>query len=133
AQGQSPAVVATEAGAALIAGSSLKATLDCNWDDPAMREAALRRILQMVEQVSTYLATHPPGDPAGAEAVAAAEQVRAQDVVPGPTGEPVLRQGVAPDRRISLEDAEMRHGRKSRSVRIDGYKRHVLTDLDTDL
>jgi Transposase DDE domain len=27
----------------------------------------------------------------------------------------------------------MRHGRKSRNVRIDGYKRHVLHDLDTDL
>jgi transposase len=38
---------------------------------------------------------------------------------------------VAKDRRISIEDAQMRHGRKTRSVRIDGYKRHVLTDLDT--
>jgi Transposase DDE domain len=29
--------------------------------------------------------------------------------------------------------ASMRHGRKSRSVRVDGYKRHVLHDLDTGL
>lgn len=27
----------------------------------------------------------------------------------------------------------MQHGRKSRSVRVDGYKRHVLHDLDTGL
>jgi Transposase DDE domain len=27
----------------------------------------------------------------------------------------------------------MRHGRKSRSVLVDGYKRHVLHDLDTNL
>ena len=27
----------------------------------------------------------------------------------------------------------MRHGRKSRSVRVDGYKRHILRDLDTGL
>jgi hypothetical protein len=27
----------------------------------------------------------------------------------------------------------MRHGRKSRSVRFDGYKRHVLKDLDSGL
>lgn len=40
---------------------------------------------------------------------------------------------VAKDRRISIEDAEMRYGRKSRSVRVDGYKRHVLHDLDTGL
>jgi IS5 family transposase len=40
---------------------------------------------------------------------------------------------VAKDRRISVEDGQMRHGRKSRSVRVDGYKRHVLHDLDTGL
>jgi len=33
----------------------------------------------------------------------------------------------------SVEDEEMRHGRKSRSQRFDGYKRHVLRDLDTGL
>ena len=48
-------------------------------------------------------------------------------------GKARLIKGVAKERRISVEDAEMRHGRKSRSVRVDGYKRHVLHDLDTDL
>lgn len=132
-QGREPAAVAAAAGADLIAGSSLKAALDCNWDDPAQREQALRQVLAMVEQASAYLAEQAPADPLIGGAVAAAAQVRAQDVVPGPTGEPVLRQGVAPDRRISIEDAEMRHGRKSRSVRVNGYKRHVVTDLATDL
>jgi hypothetical protein len=41
-----------------------------------------------------------------------------------------IRQGVAVDRRISIEDAEMRHGRKSRSKRFDGYKEHIAYDLD---
>jgi hypothetical protein len=41
-----------------------------------------------------------------------------------------IRQGVAEDRRISIEDDEMRHGRKSRSKRFDGYKEHVARDLD---
>ena len=45
----------------------------------------------------------------------------------------ILIKGVAKDRRISVEDAQMRHGRKSRSVRVDGYKRHVLHDLDSGL
>jgi len=40
---------------------------------------------------------------------------------------------VAKDRRISVEDEHMRHGRKSRSTLVDGYKRHVLTDLDSGL
>ena len=33
-------------------------------------------------------------------------------------------------RRIALEDAQMSHGRKSRKQRFDGYKRHLLKDLD---
>ena len=71
-------------------------------------------------------------DEAAAAAVAAARQVRDQDVdLAGPM--PALRRGVAKDRRISVEDAQMRHGRKSRSVLFDGYKRHVLRDLDTGL
>ncbi len=40
---------------------------------------------------------------------------------------------MAKDRRISVEDGQMRHGRKSRSLLVDGYKRHVLHDLDTGL
>jgi len=64
--------------------------------------------------------------------VAAARQVRDQDTdLTGPA--PALRRGVARDRRISIGDSEMRHGRKSRSVLFDGYKRHVLRDLDTGL
>jgi hypothetical protein len=46
---------------------------------------------------------------------------------------PALRRGVARDRRISAGDGQMRHGPKSRSVLFNGYKRHVLTDLDTGL
>jgi transposase len=65
--------------------------------------------------------------------LAAARQVADQDTVAGADGVARLRQGVARDRRISIEDAQMRHGRKTKSVRIDGYKRHVLTDLDTEL
>ncbi|MEG4230382.1 hypothetical protein QUA35_29880 [Microcoleus sp. N9_B2] len=37
---------------------------------------------------------------------------------------------MAKDRRISIEDPDMRHGRKSSSQKINGYKRHVLKDLD---
>ena len=63
---------------------------------------------------------------------AVCRQVRDQDVdLTGPV--PALRRGVAKDRRISVEDGQMRHGRKSRSVLFDGYKRHVLRDLDTGL
>ncbi len=57
-------------------------------------------------------------------------QVRAQDLEVAPQGGTRIRQGVAPDRRISVCDREMRHGRKSRSKRFDGYKEHIARDLD---
>ncbi len=123
------AEVATEAGAELVAGTSLKAALDLDWDDPKQRQGALVRVLDTLETVETYL------DGATTEAkacVEAARQIESQDVEVQ-DGVKVLRRGVARDRRISVEDAEMRHGRKSRSTLIDGYKRHVLRDLDSGL
>src|SRR5574341_303349 len=103
-QGRALAAIAQEAEAELAAGSSLKAALDLDWDDPEARVQALSQVLGTLERVEQWLAAHPE-----------------------------LIKDVAKDRRISIEDAEMRHGRKSRSVRVDGYKRHVLRDLDSEL
>ena len=44
-------------------------------------------------------------------------------------GKGSLIEGVAKDRRGSREDRQMRHGRKRRSVRVDGYKRHVRQEI----
>jgi hypothetical protein len=124
-------LVAQQAGAPELAASSLKAALDRDWDDPAARDQALAVVLGLLDRVEGFLAGQA-GEQAAAEAVAVARQVRDQDVdLTGPA--PALRAGVAKDRRISVEDAQMRHGRKSRSVLFDGYKRHVLRDLDTGL
>jgi transposase len=65
--------------------------------------------------------------------VAVAQQIVQQDVQTRPDGTAALRRAVAPERRISVEDPDMRHGRKSRTQRVDGYKRHVLRDLDSGL
>ncbi len=54
-----------------------------------------------------------------------ADQVQEQDMQIDEKGKASLIKGVAKDRRISVEDSEMRHGRKSRSVRVDGDMRHV--------
>lgn len=58
-----------------------------------------------------------------------------QDVEEAPAdgGGPAIRQGVAADRVVSVVDAEMRHGRKSPSRRVDGYKSHLLTDHDSEM
>jgi transposase len=137
-QGRGLAEVAAEAGAALVGGPlSLKAVLDLDWDAPAAIPQALRAVLAALAAVEAWLdgPSAPPAavDPWVQRSRAAAEQVREQDVEVAADGTPTLRRGVSRDRRISVEDAQMRHGRKSRAVRVDGYKRHVLHDLDSGL
>jgi transposase len=130
-QAAGTAAVAAQAEVPQLAASSLKAALDADWDDPAARDQALAEVLGLLDRVDAFVAGQAGGQ-AAAAAVTTARQVRDQDVdLAGPA--PALRRGVARDRRISVEDAEMRHGRKSRSVLFDGYKRHVLRDLDTGL
>ncbi len=130
-QAAGTATVAAQAGVPQLAASSLKAALDADWDDPAARDVALAQVLGFLDQVGAFVAGQY-GDQTAARAVQVARQVRDQDVdLAGPA--PALRRGVARDRRISVEDSDMRHGRKSRSVLFDGYKRHVLRDLDTGL
>ncbi len=135
--------MAAAAGTPVLGGTSLKAALDLDWDDPAARERALGRVLATLAGVERYLATQPleaaplPVQAQVRASLDAAQQVRAQDVelaerVDPSAGAaaPAVRQGVARDRRISIEDAAMRHGRKSKAQRVDGYKRHALRDLD---
>lgn len=60
------------------------------------------------------------------------QRLIAQDTEPDPDGSgPRITEGVAKDRRISISDPDMRHGRKTKRKRIDGYKRHIAVDLDT--
>ena len=135
-EGRDLTALAMEAGAACVGGpQSLKAALDRDWDDPAAHEQALTTVLAALAAVADWI--HGPSAgwtvPPVAASLATAEQVVAQDVTVTVAGTPVLRDGVAKDRRISVEDGQMRHGRKSRSQLIDGYKRHVCHDLDSDL
>ncbi len=134
-QGRGLAEVAAEAGAAVAGGSSLKAALDLDWDEPAARDVALRQVLDALEAVEQWLAAGPAGGaaPAVPLSLAAARQVRDQDVTATAAGAPTRRRGVAGERRISIEDPAMRHGRKSQSKRVDGYKRHVVRALDSGL
>jgi hypothetical protein len=133
-QGRGLAEVATEAGAGMLAGSSLKAALDLDWDDPDQRAVALSRVLGALEAIEEYLQSGGLSESAEVSAsIETARRVREQDVEEDADGSPALRRCVARERLISVEDTEMRHGRKSRSTRFDGYKRHALKDLDTGL
>ncbi|BCL80964.1 IS1182 family transposase [Ktedonobacteria bacterium brp13] len=134
-QGREVVEVAKEVGAELVCGTSLKAALDRDWDQQLQKDEALALILQVLHTVDAWVQQLPDQeDKAVADPILAiAKQIQEQDVQISEKGKVSLIKGVAKDRRISVEDGQMRHGRKSRSVRVDGYKRHVLHDLDTGL
>ena len=133
-QGRELTEVAKEAGAEMVCEMSLKAALDRDWDQVGQREEALGLVLNVLQAVESWVQTLQEEEAELAQpSVEIARQVKAQDVQVDEKGKASLIKGVAKDRRISVEDSQMRHGRKSRSVRVDGYKRHVLHDLDTGL
>src|SRR5262245_60680231 len=135
--GCSAEAVARQAGIPVLLAPSVKAGLDVDWTDPQAPAEALQRLVQQLEALEVWVQRRLPDaltvDPLR-EHVATLHHVQAQDLEPQPNGQGVrLREGVAPERRCSIEDAEMRHGRKSQHKRFNGYKRHVATDLDDDL
>jgi hypothetical protein len=127
--------VCQQADVPLLMASSIKAGLDIDWSAPDAKANALNRLCRQLDRLMTWVAKQPTDfiDAPLSRYIEALTQVRAQDLEPRADGGVQIRQGVAADRRISIEDAEMRHGRKSKSKRFNGYKQHISTDLDTDL
>jgi hypothetical protein len=133
-RGETVTDVGHEAEAEIVCGPSLKAVLDRDWDQVGQREEALELVLQVLQAVEAWVQTLEQEEKELAQpSLEIAQHVQEQDVQIDEQGKASLIKGVAKNRRISIEDAEMRHGRKSRSIRVDGYKRHVLHDLDTGL
>ncbi len=133
-QGRELVEVAKEAGAEWVCERSLKAALDRDWDQQIQKDEALGLVLNVLQAVETWVQTLQQEDALLAlPSLSIAQQVKDQDVQVDEKGKERLLKGVAKNRRISIEDGQMRHGRKSRSVLVDGYKRHVLHDLDTGL
>ncbi len=121
----------------LVGGRSLKAALDVDWDDPSQKKAALEMLLAQVHDLGAFLSRELADAlavPPLREQWNTVEQFIGQDIEPDPEGGGSrIRQAVARERRISVQDAQMRHGRKSKSSRVDGYKRHLAVDVDTSL
>jgi hypothetical protein len=114
---------------------SVKAVLDLDWNQPEARDEALRRIIDDAHQAMAWVMTNHADlvELAGLQgALALVHRVIEQDAERSPKGF-VLKQGVAPERIISISDVDMRHGRKSSSQVINGYKRYNSIDLDSRL
>jgi hypothetical protein len=129
--------VCREAGIPLLLGASVKAALDIDWSDPGEKAAAITTLVHELDALQAWIARRLPEELARPPLQAHLDtlrQIRAQDLEPDPAGGGVrLRQGVAEDRRIAVTNAEMRHGRKSKSKRFNGFKRHIAADVDRGL
>src|SRR5712691_7337478 len=130
ARGTSTMAVREAAGLTLVGHRSLTAALDLDWGEPSARARALGLVLEEVarwphglEQQHTLAVQAPPIQ----EGMETITQMITQDTEPDPEGGPGGRRStphVAPDRRISLEDKDMRHGRKSSSKTFHGFQEH---------
>jgi len=123
-------VIIEGAGLTVLQGPSIKAALDIDWGDAEERHAALQRVVDEAELLEAWVIRHLEAEatkPPVSEALTMLRRVVDQDLEPDPDGGFRIRDGVAEDRVISIGDPEMRHGRKSRSKTIRGYKRHIVT------
>lgn len=73
------------------------------------------------------------GDPATPEAASQQPEVVAEAPAGAPSHMVRIAEGVATDRLISVQDPEMRHGRKSASHRFNGHKLAICVDTDSKL
>lgn len=125
-----PVAIIAKARLTLLNAPSIKAALDIDWSDPEERHEALQYLVGEAERLEAWvLNRHAEGatKPPISDALDLLRRVVGQDLEPDPEGGGLrIRDGVAQERVISVGDPEMRHGRKSRSKTIRGFKRHIV-------
>jgi hypothetical protein len=135
--GTAAAVLRADAGLELVGPSSLTAARARAGGAPTARASARRLVLEEVERGQSWL--EPPHRLSAQELPMQAGretrgQMGAQDTEPDPAGGPGarrLQKPVAPDRRLALADADMRHGRTSRAKTCNGFQEPLALDLDS--
>jgi len=126
-----------EAGLALVGHRRLKAAWDLDWGEPRAKEPALRLVLAEVDRWQRWL-EQPQSLPEPQSPLREVRETLGQSVEPetepdpegGPGGRRLKKQG-APDRRMSIEDQDMRHGRKRRANTFNGFKEPWVLALDS--
>ena len=127
--------IAQVAGIPVLNASSIKAGLDVDWTSKSAASLAINELVSQLDHLQAWVASRDDLEASTNDSVVLLEDIRAQNLETSAEEPGIVRipQRVPKDRRISIADAEMRHGRKSARQRIDGYKRHIARDLDTGL
>lgn len=123
------------AGIELLLAPSVKAGLDLEWQNPVQKKDGLNTLYKQIQSLESWLestVSKKYNQPSMKDKLDTLHQIAEQDLEPDPdVNDGIKLKGtVAEDRRISIEDSEMRHGRKSKTKLINGYKVHVAADLE---
>jgi hypothetical protein len=104
----------------------------CDYDDSAAREELAGALARDAHALLAALQGREL-DPALAQAAKLLATVTGQDLVQDAAGVFTIARRVAPDRVISVVDADARHGHKTSARGFDGYKGHVAADPDSEI
>jgi transposase len=102
---------------------------DIDWSDPDARAAELQALVMDVE-TALEMVIEQMDDAEVRSTGWLLTKILGDDVVTDDHGNPQIGEGTAPDRIISITDPEMRHGRKSKSKRINGFK--VISSMEQE-
>jgi len=136
-RGPSAEAMVAEAELVLMGHSRLTAARDRDGGDRTARGSALRTVRDAVARWTRWREQPPPlvaQQPPLQEMRDTIVQSVAHDTAPDPAGGPGARRikpQVAPDRRLALEDKDLRHGRQSRAKTFHGCKEPLALDLDS--
>jgi len=108
-----------------------------NWDNRKERGKLLSLLVSDARKVLSGVdITEEEGEGTDSELQGAARllsRIVSQDMEEDEDKKPKIKRGVAKDRIISTTDPEMRHGRKSRSGKFNGYKTHLTKDVSSEI
>ena len=111
---------------------SIKGQVSVDWSEKAARSALLTEEIRDADRLVLQVAGLELTLPLEVDkAVALLQRVARQDVEEKDDGTFEIARGTTADRVISVTDPEARHGRKSSSKVISGFKTHVMGTIDS--
>lgn len=96
-----------------------------NWDDPEARRELLASLVRDARRAVEQVGNEASASGELKEAAQLLQLVAEQDIEEK-DGRIDIKQGTARDRIISVTDPEMRHGHKTASTKVDGYKANLM-------
>ncbi len=127
-------LIAETAGLELMLDYGLGAKPSCDWSDPGERAWLIDELVTdacaVLAETAGLELTDEQADAAALLAAVAGQDVEADPEVPGRRR---IARRTAAGRVISTVDPESRHAHKTRSVRRDGYKAHIVAEPDTGI